>query len=159
LQDEPNDDNWLHAEVFPCPPCQQALYRVDHSPFYDEYRLYCDRCANSVEVSYYDPVTTAFTERVRGEGMLVPGWEQTTAVLRLIEQRLKPCACGGWYHYDAPRRCPFCLAPALTDEPWVDLWPGYFGVDEDNEPSSEQTAQYEAYWNRHVRERDLRRDG
>lgn len=117
-----------------------------------------DQCANSVEVSYYDSVTMAFANQIRDEGTLDPGWPQTRAVLRLIEQRLKPCSCGGRYRYDAARRCPFCRAPALTDESWVDLWPGYFGVDGDHEPSGEQIAQFEAYWNTHVRDRDLWQD-
>lgn len=114
MADGPGDDNWLHAEVFPCPTCQQALYRVDRSPFYDDYRLYCDQCANSVEVSYYDSVTMAFANQIRDEGTLDPGWPQTRAVLRLIEQRLKPCSqmspgltCGpaisGWTVIMSPR--------------------------------------------------------
>lgn len=148
-------DNWLHGEVFPCLACQEALFRVDRSPFYDSYRLYCDQCANCVEVDYYDPVTKALAERIRGEAPVAPGWERTVAVLRSIEQRLKPCSCGGQYRYDAPRRCPFCLAPVLMDEPGVDLWPGYFWVEEDAEPSPEQTAQAEAYMEAHVRDRDL----
>ncbi|HEX2347771.1 MAG TPA: hypothetical protein VHI51_04970 [Ktedonobacterales bacterium] len=154
MADEP-DDNWLHAEVFPCPSCQQALFRVDHSPFGDDYLLYCDQCANCVEVSYYDSGTLAFADRIREEGTLQPGWPQTKALLRLIEGRLKPCSCGGRYRYDAARRCPFCLAPVLIDMPWIELWPGYFWVKDDEDPTAEQTEQADAYMSAHKRESDL----
>ncbi|HEY8324260.1 MAG: hypothetical protein ACHQ1E_11440 [Ktedonobacterales bacterium] len=155
MTDDHSDGNWLDAGVFPCPACHEALFRVNHSPFCDDYLLYCEQCANCVEVSYYDPVTIAFAERIRGEGMLDSGWPQTEATLRLIEGRLKPCSCGGHYRFDAPRRCPFCLAPVLIDMSWAELWPGYFWVEEDADPTAEQIEQVGAYMDAHKREHDL----
>jgi len=46
--------NWLHGEQVECSNCHQQLYRVDHSPFYDEHFLYCDSCPMRVEVSYME---------------------------------------------------------------------------------------------------------
>lgn len=155
MTDEPGDHNWLHAGTFPCPSCRQALFRVDHSPMSDDYLLYCDQCANCVEVSYYDSVTLGIAKRIREEGTLAPGWEQARAELRLIEGRLKSCSCGGRYRYDAARRCPYCLAPVLVDESWAELWPGYFWVEGDDDPTPEQTEQVGAYLDAHKRESDL----
>ena len=31
------EENWLHGKQIECPNCHQWLYRVDHSPFYDEF--------------------------------------------------------------------------------------------------------------------------
>jgi hypothetical protein len=82
------DVNWLHGERIECPQCHQPLYRVDHSPFYDEDFLYCDQCPIHVEVSRYDP---AYDQVVR---TLPPGHDYATR-MRAIEARLKPCSCGG----------------------------------------------------------------
>ncbi len=40
---------------------------------------------------------------------------------RAIEARLKKCACGGSYLFDAPSRCPDCSSPALeyADDPHI----------------------------------------
>jgi hypothetical protein len=108
-----------------------------------------------VYVSYYDSVAIAFREQVRDEGSLDPGWPQTEATLRLIEGRLKPCSCGGRYRHDAARRCPYCLAPVLVDDSWVELWPGYFWVEGDDDPTPEQGEQVGAYMDAHKRESDL----
>jgi hypothetical protein len=35
--------------------CHEQLYRVDHSPFYDCYFLYCDHCPMLADISFYDP--------------------------------------------------------------------------------------------------------
>lgn len=146
---------WLKDEVIPCPSCQQALWCIDVSPMRDDWVLYCDSCANCVYVSYYDSVAIAFREQVRDEGSLDPGWPQAEATLRLIEGRLKPCSCGGRYRHDAARRCPYCLAPVLVDDSWVELWPGYFWVEGDDDPTPEQGEQVGAYMDAHKRESDL----
>src|SRR5690349_7695854 len=62
------ETNWLHGERIACPSCQQPLYRVDHSPFYDEHLLYCDRCPIRVEVSFYDPVYHHLTQTLSRDG-------------------------------------------------------------------------------------------
>ncbi len=114
------DDNWLHSAKVICPSCGQELYRVDHSPFYDDDFLYCDRCPIHVEVSFYDPVYTA----VEGEVSRF-----TEAFRRAVEARLKPCLCGGTFRYDAPRRCLACHTPVIVEDPrgidlsfWSDLY-------------------------------------
>lgn len=43
MSDDAADDNWFNANVFPCPHCGAQLFRVDRSPMYDAYHLYCDR--------------------------------------------------------------------------------------------------------------------
>ena len=149
------DDNWLRGAVFPCPSCDQSLYRVDHSPFYDEYLLYCDRCANSVNVGFYDPVTMAIGAAHASQGA---SKVSRADKLRLIEERLRPCACGGSYRHDSPRRCPYCLSVVIADEPDVDLWPGYFWIEDDREPTDEEAERIGAYLDARVRERDIWRE-
>src|SRR5579884_2738134 len=97
------EEDWLHGERFQCFHCHQRLYRVDHSPFYDEYFLYCNRCPMRVEVSYYDPVFERVYKQVRqtyrtGEAELY------VALMRAIEPHLKSCLCGGIFCHNAPRR-------------------------------------------------------
>jgi hypothetical protein len=116
-----DDDNWLHGERIECPNCHRALYRVDHSPFYDDDFLYCGRCPIHVEVSFYDP---RYGEMARRPGPK----PDPVQFMRAIEAELKPCACGGNFRYEAPRRCLYCHAPVITDDPhgvdllfWSDL--------------------------------------
>jgi hypothetical protein len=119
------DDDWLHGAKVICPSCGQALWRVDHSPFYDEDFLYCDQCPMHVEVSFYDPVYDALARDFpRGN----------VASLRAVEARLKPCTCGGTFRYDAARRCLTCHAPVIVENPaginlafWADLYPSSDG--------------------------------
>src|SRR5262249_29333407 len=113
------DDNWLHGAKVVCPSCGQALWRVDHSPFYDEDFLYCDCCPIHAEVSFYDPAYTAVARDF-------PRF--TEAFRRALEGRLKPCSCGGTFRYDAARRCLACHSPVIVDDPsgvdlsfWSDL--------------------------------------
>jgi len=153
MADEDPDDNWLHSRIITCPHCQHQLYRVDRSPFADDWQIYCDRCANRVEVSYYDPVVDAVRAAIAIQA------EQSAAAalmaqLTAIEARLKPCSCGGRYRYDAPRRCHLCLGNVLIGEPDVDLWPGYFGIIE-REPTPEEVELFEQFASKHIRSGDI----
>ena len=110
------EENWLRGERTECAVCHQALYRVDHSPFYDEYFLYCTQCPIHAEVSLYDPVYQQVSQS------LVTG-HNAMALMRAVEARLNPCACGGTFRHDAPRRCLTCHAPVIVDDPaGVDLF-------------------------------------
>ena len=64
MSDESAADTWLNAAIVICPQCDVQLYRVDRSPMADEWMLYCDQCANRVEVSYYDPITLALDKAI-----------------------------------------------------------------------------------------------
>jgi hypothetical protein len=104
-----SDWNWLHGEHICCPACQADLWRVDHSPFYDEAFFYCDACPRHAEVSYYDP---QYSDAAADEA----------ARIHRVEARLKPCVCGGHFRFDAARRCPTCWKPVIVDDPeGVDL--------------------------------------
>lgn len=153
MADESLDDNWLHGSIIACPHCQHRLYRVDHSPFADDWQLYCDGCANRVEVSYYDPVVDDIRMQVsiQTEQSAVAA---LVAQLTAIEARLKPCSCGGHYRYDAPRRCHVCLSDVIIGEPDVDLWPGYFGIIE-REPTPEEVVLFEQFASKHIRSGDI----
>jgi hypothetical protein len=108
------EENWLHGEQIECPSCHQLLYRVDHSPFYDEHFLYCDRCPIRVEVSYYDPVYTHVYKDVR-QTHTQPQEDEYRVLMRAVEARLKPCRCGGRFLHDASRRCLTCSTPVITE--------------------------------------------
>lgn len=153
MADESLDDNWLHGSIIACPHCQHRLYRVDHSPFADDWQLYCDGCANRVEVSYCDPVVDDIRMQVSIQ-IEQSAVAALVAQLTAIEARLKPCSCGGHYRYDAPRRCHVCLSDVIIGEPDVDLWPGYFGIIE-REPTPEEVVLFEQFASKHIRSGDI----
>jgi hypothetical protein len=45
-------DDWLRPRLLDCPKCALRLFRIDHSPMMDDYRLYCDRCPRAIEISF-----------------------------------------------------------------------------------------------------------
>jgi hypothetical protein len=146
MTDQTSDDNWLNATIITCPHCKSQLYRVDHSPFYDAYFLYCDACANRVEIGFYDPVFTAITDELTEQGRL-----DYTSRMAIIEARLRPCACGGHFRHDAARRCHICLTPVISGESDVDLWSEIYGINVDErDPTDEEAAQAEAFDSKHV---------
>jgi predicted RNA-binding Zn-ribbon protein involved in translation (DUF1610 family) len=154
MSDDTTDGNWLHASVFPCPHCGTALFRVDRSPLSDDYRLYCDRCPNSVEVSYYDDVCRRLDEERRAD--MPAGWPAAAGKRALIEEYLRPCDWGGTYRFNAARRCPACQQPVVVDEPWVDLFPSINGVEmQDRDPTPEEQHLYERFAAPHIRTHDL----
>lgn len=121
--------HWLEPESIACPSCSASLFRVGHSPFYDSWFLYCDRCPRRAEVSFYDPVVSQLGD--------IPATDR----FHEIERRLRPCSCGGQYQFLAPRRCTTCAAIVLGDGESVDLWPGFLSGPQDREPTeSEQNA-------------------
>ncbi len=131
------DDNWLEAAVIACPGCGERLFSVVHSPMCDDYRLYCDRCPQSIEVSYYDPVFCRQVEKLPANHT----WEK---VMAAIEPLLRPCPCGGRFRGFAPRHCFACGAevPAAAGK---DLYP-YIGCeDADRDPSPEKQAAFDQF--------------
>jgi hypothetical protein len=145
------DDNWLEAEVVACSGCGQRLFAILYSPFCDDYRLYCDRCPRSVEVSFYDPVCVAASDRLR-EGRT---WEKTMAA---IEPLLRPCQCSGRFRGLAPRHCFACGAevPAAAGK---DLLPHFEGVDLGREPTPEEQAAFDRFEAEFVRRERLWANG
>lgn len=146
------ETNWLHGEPIECPACHQPLYRVDHSPFYDEHFLYCDQCPIRVEVSFYDPVYQHLTQTLsRDEG------DTYVTLMRALEGRLKPCICGGTFRHDAPRRCFSCHMSVIIDDPdGVDLWDGRFSTDD---PTHEELEEERRWMAQFIRTEDKWRDG
>ena len=98
------EENWLHGKQIECPNCHQWLYRVDHSPFYDGYSRYCNRCPIHVEISYYDPVVRQVEQQVRQASEARQG-EWFVTFVRALEERLKPCRFG----QELPPRCASSL--------------------------------------------------
>ena len=136
------EENWLHGKQIECPNCHQWLYCVDHSPFYDEYFWYCNRCPIHVEISYYDPVVRQVEQQVRQASEARQG-EWFVTFVRALEERLKPCRCGGSFRRDAPRRCFTCHAPVISDITIsVDLYPGWMNYDSEPDASSEVQAEH-----------------
>jgi hypothetical protein len=141
------DDNWLEAEAVACPGCGGRLFAALHSPFCDDYRLYCDRCPRAAEVSFYDPVCKAAVDELP-DGRT---WEQTMAA---VEPLLRPCACGGRFRGDAPRRCPACSAvvPAAARK---DLSPYTGCEDGSRDPTPEEQAAYDRFEAAFIRREQL----
>jgi hypothetical protein len=138
-----SDDEWLNPGFVACPSCGIRLFRVDHSPFYDEWWLYCTRCPRHAEVSYYAPIVA----KLRRDG----------AIESRIEALLRPCTCGGTFSFAASRRCPSCSSVVLAAESGADIFPEVFGAPAgpDGEPSEQQTAEAEAFERNFVRREDL----
>lgn len=151
MDDEMADENWLHAEMIICPNCAHELYRVDHSPMLDSHTLYCDQCANSVEIDFYDPVYQSIYKTMPAEEPI-----QYDKLMQTIEQKLRPCNCGGKFKHNASRRCPNCLTEVIKGESGVDLYPGIFGINiDDREPSPEELQEIYGYEAKHIRRENL----
>jgi hypothetical protein len=142
-----NDDtNWLRLSHITCPGCQREWHRVDHSPMDDDWRFYCDRCGNSVEVSFYDPHVMAIPDRYA-----LPYHD----LMRAITAKLRPCDCGGRYHHDSPRRCANCLTILVAGESQVDLYPFIYDFEAtERDPTPEEQAEYGVYEDAHIRHAD-----
>ena len=142
-----DEDNWLHAETIVCLNCFEALYRVDHSPFYYSVNFYCERCSNRAEVSANDPVVHELRAELGARNALT-----NEALTRAIESRLRTCDCGGHYSGAAPRRWYKCNAMVLQDAADVDLWPaGFAPKPEDHEPTEAESQIATMFLETHVR--------
>jgi hypothetical protein len=139
--DESQDGNWLNGRVISCPRCGEAFLRIDHSPFYDCYYLYCDQCPRRVDVSTYDALVLAAVDAHRASGSL--SYEN---VIAEIEPRLTGCECGGAFRDDSPRRCHLCGSALGDEDGWsgIDVWP--------HDASEEQIA---AFCEEFIREDDI----
>ena len=100
-----SDDNWLAAARVECPTCSAALFRVNHSPYCDDWRLYCDSCPIAIEVSFYDGHVDDLRKQLPDHSDL----------LNAIARDLVPCNCGGSFQYAAARRCFTCKSVVVTD--------------------------------------------
>jgi hypothetical protein len=149
-----DSQHWLDSQTFSWPHSGTLLYRVVHSPFYDHWQLYCDSCANCVEVSYYDKTAEALVANAASNASVASD-DRYTAQMRAIEEALKRCSCGGRYQYDAPRRCYICNTSVVHDAAGIDLWPGFVDADEDVEPTPDQTVEADRFFAVHVRTQDI----
>jgi len=154
MSDQHESQDWLDPQTFECPQCGTRLFRVVHSPFYDHWQLYCDSCANSVEVSYYDTIADALTASVSSDMSVTPD-DRYIVQMRAIESALRNCSCGGRYRHDAPRRCYVCHTAVVHDAADIDLWPGFVDADEDVEPTPDQIAEIERFVAAHIRVKDI----
>ena len=148
----PADDDWLRPRVVECPGCGTSLFQVDHSPFIDAWRIYCDRCPQSVEVSFYDQVVAPLWD-------LYPPAEDKDAFFGEIERRLKDCACGGSYRFRATGRCYNC-GFEITDDPDVDLYVS-FGIQselEHRDLTPAEQAAFDDWQSRFIRTKDVWRE-
>lgn len=145
----------LHAQHIACPQCGADLFRVDHAPQYEDVVLYCTACARRAEVAFDDPVYQAIVADAGAEREGREGRDMAD-VLRAVEERLRPCDCGGAFRAEAPRRCAECDGVVLADEPGVDLWPGYCDFDmEQRMPPAEDVERINAFDASHIRRADL----
>jgi hypothetical protein len=142
-------NDWLRPEAFDCPKCGVRLFRVDHSPFCDDYRLYCDGCPRAIEVSFYDPVLAAAQ---KGQ----PDGNARERLMNAIEPLLRPCVCGGRYRDRAARRCFRCNSAVIVEEAaGIDLLP-YVGCEDQNrDPTDDEIERHEAFEREYVRTTEL----
>ncbi|MEZ6141003.1 MAG: hypothetical protein R3B84_10565 [Zavarzinella sp.] len=131
------DENWLDAAIIICPKCDARLFRVIHSPFCDDYRLYCDQCPRAVEISYYDPNFSTLMNSLGQD-------PERQDIMAAMEPLLKPCLCGGHFHDQAPRHC-FDCGMMIIEAANYDLSP-YIGCeDTTREPTAEEQAKYDSF--------------
>lgn len=131
------DDNWLDAAVIACLGCGVRLFRVIHSPFCDDHRLYCDRCPRAVEVSYYDANYGRIVKTL-GQG------QTREQVMAAMEPLLKRCRCGGRFRDTAPRHCFGCGA-VVPEAATHDLSPFIGCEGSDRDPTCEEQAAYDNF--------------
>jgi ribosomal protein S27AE len=149
VSDDLDDDDWLHPRVLDCPACGLRLFRVDHSPMIDDYRLYCDRCPRAIEISLYDDTLSATERRL-------PAGHDRRQLMAAVEPRLRPCRCGGRYRDAAPRRCFRCNAEVVADDPaGVDLSPYIGPEDQGREPTDAEQRQFDLHEREFVRTEGL----
>jgi hypothetical protein len=135
------DDNWLDAAVIACPNCGIRLFRVIHSPFCDDHRLYCDNCPRAIEISYYDANYSRILNSL--------GQDQTAAsrreqIMAAMEPLLKACKCGGRFRDTSPRHCFTC--GAVVPEAATHDLSRYTGCeDSGREPTREEEAVYHSF--------------
>lgn len=129
------DDGWLNSRLFECSHCGYSLWRLDHSPFYNSWYVYCDSCPCCVEVRVWDDVVLQARQRLSNDNR-GQFWPE-------IEQKLKPCSCGGSYRFSSPRRCFNCNGVVIeaNDARGVDIYPGHLDI-RDIEPTQLQEEQY-----------------
>jgi hypothetical protein len=132
-----SDDNWLDAAVIACPGCKVRLFRVIHSPFCVDYRLYCERCPRAIEISYYDTVYSKLLNAL-GEG------QTREQIMAAMEPLLKPCKCGGHFRDTAPRHC-FACGTAVPEAATHDLSPYTGCEDSGRDPTAEEQAVYDQF--------------
>lgn len=142
--DETGSGAWLNPRLLSCPCCDTQLFAVDHSPFHDEWYLYCDSCACRAEVSYYDPIVGVIE---------APTFEERCA---LIERALRPCDCGGAFLFSAPRRCPSCRTVVIDGTTGVDLWPGVGAMlPDERDPTPVELRIFAEFEESFIRRKDL----
>lgn len=144
MNPDDSPDDWLQPRIIECPSCKFQLFQVGHSPFCDDYRLYCNRCPCAIEISFYDLTLVTIQN-----GVIVG---DRSHLMAAIEPRLLPCKCGGRYLDNAPRRCFGCgNAVIVEDAAGIDLSP-YFGADfEGRDPTPDEQAKYDQYLEEFVR--------
>lgn len=125
---------WLGPQVISCPSCGVRLFRVDHSPFADDWLLYCNACPQAVEVSFYDPVARKVLARLSPTECST--WEGKMEALCAF---LKSCSCGGRFDAHASRRCFDCNAAVIAGET-VDL-SIFTGCEDDPDRDATDTEQ------------------
>lgn len=140
-------ENWLDAKVVQCPSCKVPIFQIVHSPFIEAWRIYCNRCPRSVEVSFYDEAVEPVWERFNATG-------DREQLFREIESMLRPCDCGGAFKFEASRRCFLCHG-VVTEATHVDVDPVFGGELEEREPTEEEEELYEEYRQDFIREDDL----
>lgn len=142
-----DEDNWLDAEVIVCPVCGIRLFAVCHSPFCDDYRLYCESCPKAIEVSSYDPVLRRLVDQLPAGY----SWEE---VMKTIEPRLQPCSCGGHFQGNASRHCFSCGAevPAAAGKD-LSVYTGC--EDADRDPTPEEQAVFDQFEAEFIGHEDL----
>jgi hypothetical protein len=145
MEPNPNDEHWLRPKVIECPRCGVRLFRVEISPFYDCYFLWCDQCPRRVEVSFYDEPM----KQIQAEVAKQDKESRYEPLMRAIENRLQSCVCGGHFRHDSPRRCFSCNFEVIVGDTAMDLSPctGW-----EDHPERDPTAEEEERYNRFQRE-------
>lgn len=145
------------TEVFDCPHCGFQLWRLDRSPMCDEWVFYCDHCPRRVEVSFYDTVVNVIQNQLRSKERS----NDYKALIDKIEAQLKTCSCGGHYKLTVAKRCFNCNAEVIEKDDHgsmgrgIELYPGIFYVDEDDELDLAIEDQYVEFEEKFVRRENI----
>lgn len=90
-----------------CPKCRADLGGVVRGPYHAGFSnvgfAYCDTCGRTLEFGSHDETFRSIV------GAQHP-WGISAEERLRVEERMRPCPCGGKFKFDAPPRCPICKA-------------------------------------------------
>jgi hypothetical protein len=112
-----------------CPKCRADLGGLVRGPYHAGFSnvgfAYCDTCGRTLKFGSYDDTFESIVGRKHP-------WVLSPEELARVEERMRPCPCGGKFRFDAFPRCPICkanIARLLPDDTHFIVLPESFDAE------------------------------